>query len=381
MPAPERLSRYSHVDRRSLHAEPPAPQPRKGDLVEDPYAHLPEEALHPDLRPLYSEVGMAEAPESPLAQSQPVPRPEPAIEAPQADELRAEPIKPSIEPQPKTEPKPARRFLRRKPEPQPVIAAETVSAEKGGTTARRVAEIGAKAASLLSSGARIVRRKLRRSELKKSYTQGLILLHRRVFDRKLERLFFRPTASPLPSGAEQPAAPLSDGPVPQRVFDWAMTALPADLKNFVFVDFRAQRGRAMMLAARRNFEKIIGYEFDEAVFDDLQMNVAQFPRSLMTCRNIECLRGDRDGLAIPNQPAVLYFSNAFRERFLSLIMSHAATSYRLNPRRLYVILENAPAGLTTGQDDIFYRITPTWREKLALRFFSPIRVEIYRSLV
>jgi hypothetical protein len=160
-----------------------------------------------------------------------------------------------------------------------------------------------------------------------------------------------------------------------------MSAAPEDLKGYAFVDFRAQRGRVMMLAARRNFEKIVGFEYDDQLFDDLQMNVAQFPRSLMTCRNVECLRGDRDGVAIPDQPAVLYFSSAYRERFMSLIMSHVSTSYRLNPRRIYIMLENPHQGATIGQDDIFYRIPLPPRERALMKLFSPIRIEVYRSLM
>ncbi len=355
MPVPERLSRYSHADRRSLLTEPPAPQPHNDATADGRYLHLPEEALPPDMQAKYA-----------------------YEEQQQPPVLRAEPA-PAASLQPQPEPK----SVRLKPAPHPIQTDESRRAE---LKARRAA-MRAKAVSALYTGARTVRHNLRRSELEKTYTKSLIFLHSHLLDRKVERLFFRPTAQPLPAAAaEEPVVvsavpPLYDGPVPRLVFDWVMTALPADLKGFAFVDFRAQRGRAMMLAARRNFEKIIGYEYDDALFDDLQMNVAQFPRSLMACRNIECLRGDRDGLAIPNQPAVLYFANAFRERFLSLIMSHAATSYRLNPRRLYVILENVQGDMGTGQDDIFYKITPPAREKLALKFFSPIKVEIYRSLV
>ncbi len=244
----------------------------------------------------------------------------------------------------------------------------------------------ARAAAAMRQGASVIARNANRSQLEQNYAKATAALHTHVFDRKLEQLFFRPTIV----AAERQAATAAgdensvyryDGPVPRLVFNWAMSALPRDLKSYAFVDLRAQRGRAMMLAARRNFERIIGYEYDERLHDDLQMNVAQFPRSLMSCREIECMRGDLQGVIVPDQPVVLYFANAFRERFMSLLMSHITTSYRLHPRRMYIILENPPAAADLGPDEIFYRINLPMRERALLKMLSPVKLDVYRSLI
>lgn len=247
-----------------------------------------------------------------------------------------------------------------------------------------------RARSAVGSSVKAIARNTRREELQANYTRALVALHQRILDRKIEALFFHPTAIPASRDngentalftAANVARPVYDGPVPRHVFDWIMAALPADLKEYAFVDFRAQRGRAMLMASRRNFENITGYEYDAKTFDDLQMNVAQFPRSLMVCRNVEVVRGDRDGLAVPNQPAVLYFSNAYREPFLSLIMSQVTASYRLNPRRIYIILENPGDNTAIGQDGIFYNVKMPARQRGLMRFLSPVKAHIYRSLV
>jgi hypothetical protein len=261
-------------------------------------------------------------------------------------------------------------------------ASRAATAMQAGASIR--SRIGAGAKSAIGTGFGVLVRNSRKAELKANYKRALIALHRRVLDRKIEPLFFHPTVAPA-EGVAPVAVPAEaerfEGPIPARVFDWLMSALPADLKDFAFVDFRAQRGRATLLAARRNFESITAYEYDAKRFDDLQMNVAQFPRSLMVCRKIDVIRGDRDGLSIPNQPAVLYFANADREPFLSLIMSQVAASYRLNPRRIYVILENPGPNTVIGQDGIFYRIKLARRERMLMRVLSPLRADVYRSLV
>lgn len=233
-------------------------------------------------------------------------------------------------------------------------------------------------------GVERVARNLRKSQLRKRYVKLLELAHSRIFDRKLETLFFVPTlqrAAP-PADANGSSAPAMhyEGPLPRLAFDWAMSAAPYALKDYAFVDFQAGRGRAVLLAAQRRFEKIIGYEYDGQTFDDLMMNVAQFPRSLMGCRNVQCVRGDREGLTIPAQPSILFFSHALKPGFLSLIMTHVLTSYQLDPRRLYVMLENPAHSLSIGQDDIFYRITPPLPQRLQLKLFSPVNIAIYRSL-
>ncbi|MDZ4792275.1 MAG: hypothetical protein SGJ17_13895, partial [Hyphomicrobiales bacterium] len=238
-----------------------------------------------------------------------------------------------------------------------------------------------RAAAAMRQGASVIARNANRSQLEQNYAKAIAAIHTHVLDRKLEQVFFRPTILPVAPIAEKSSVYRYDGPVPRMVFHWAMSALPRDLKAYAFVDFRAQRGRAMMLAARCNFERIIGYEYDEKLHDDLQMNVAQFPRSLMACREIECVRGDLQGIILPDQPVVLYFSNAFRERFMSLIMSHVITSYRLHPRRMYIILENPPATADLGPDEIFCKINLPIRERALLKVLSPVRLDVYRSLV
>lgn len=220
---------------------------------------------------------------------------------------------------------------------------------------------------------------LRRRELRKRYGEALVFTHNRVLDRNLERLFFVPTLK----GARIAPSPdrniLYDGPVPGRVFDWAMAFLPKDLRGYAFIDFRAGSGRPMLLAAKHNFDRIIGFEFNAQAFDDLQMNIAQYPRSLMACRNIDCYRGDLDGVSIPDQPSVLYFQAAWREEMLGGVMDYVRETYRQSPRQLYVVLENADEGMSLEQDGIFRRLEPALQERVKLKLLSPLEFQVYSS--
>jgi hypothetical protein len=223
---------------------------------------------------------------------------------------------------------------------------------------------------------------LRRKEIRRRYGKVVAMTHGLVLDRQLEQHFFIPSLKAQRFAPDVERGIFYEGPVPAAAFNWAMSAVPKDLREYAFVDFRAGLGRAMLLAAQRNFERIIGYEYAPASYDDLQMNIAQFPRSKMVCRDVQCFRGDRSGISIPDQPCVLYFANAWREEFMEGIMSYVGESYRHKPRRLFVILENADEKTVLPGGEIFVRVEPQQlAEKLKLRLFSPMDFQIYRTLV
>ena len=209
-----------------------------------------------------------------------------------------------------------------------------------GKLSRTLAAARAKAGPALVKSAFWLAHNLRRREIRKRYNKALVFGHTRVADRSLEKLFFVPT---LQAQVIEPAPErgiLYDGPIPASVFNWVMTLVPDDLRQFAFVDIRAGRGRTALLAAKRNFNRIIAYEYDAKIFDDLSMNIAQYPRSLMACRNIDRYRGDVDGIFLPDQPCVIYVSGAWREQMIPGVMNYVRQTYRQSPRRMYVILEN-----------------------------------------
>ncbi len=250
-----------------------------------------------------------------------------------------------------------------------------------GALGKTVTAVREKAGPALAKTAFWVAHNLRRREIRKRYNRLLVLGHTRVADRKLEQLFFVPTRKAEQMNPAPDRGIHYDGPVPAAAFNWVMALMPSDLRQFAFIDIRAGRGRTAMLAAQRNFNRILAYEYDPETFDDLQMNVAQYPRSRMTCRNVDCYRGDVDGIRLPDQPCIIYFSNAWREPMIEGAMNYVRETYRQSPRRIYVILENAGDDTALAGDNIFDQIEPPLSERLKLRLLSPMDFKIYRSVV
>lgn len=264
---------------------------------------------------------------------------------------------------------------------EPEREARPAEPRKPGAFVRALQGARSKAGPALASGAFWLANNLRRREIRKRYNRALVFCHAKVLDRKLEELFFVPTRlderiDPAPERGIH-----YDGPVPSAVFSWIMAMMPADLRQFAFIDVHAGRGRTALLASKWNFNRILAYEYDPKIFDDLQMNIAQYPRSRMVCRNVDCYRGDIDGIRLPDQPCVIYFSSAWREKMIPGVMDYVRSTYRQSPRRIYVVFENVDQETALAGDGVFERIEPQLSERLKLRLLSPMDFRLYRSLV
>jgi hypothetical protein len=259
-------------------------------------------------------------------------------------------------------------------------AAEKPKKEGPNIAQRALAKARAKAVPMLQKSALWLAHNLQRRELRKRYSEAVIFTHNRVIDRGLEKLFFVPTLKGVVKSPAPERGIHYEGPIPSRVFNWVLASLPADVREFAFIDFRAGRGRTMLLAAKRQFDRIIGFEFDGQLFDDLQMNVAQYPRSLMKCRNIDCYRGDLEGIRVPNQASVLWFSGAWRDNMIPGVMDYVRQTYKQSPRALYVVFANAGEEEVLPNDPLFQRIEPNMSERVKLKLLSPMEFQFYRAI-
>ena len=229
-------------------------------------------------------------------------------------------------------------------------------------------------------------RRMRPKEWNRRRLALLSVIHRHVFDKSTEQLLFCKTPPLVVHHIEETEDGLRktffyDGPIPKKLLDWALSALPPDLKRYAFVDFRAGNGRTLLLAARRNFEYAAGYAFDAENTETLEMNLAQYPRSYLTCRDVRALRGDRDGVVIPSQPAVLFFPDSLSAGHLDIILTYVAASLRLDPRPLYLIFENAGRESGKEQMSLFENAPLSLFNKAKAFLFAPASIAVYRSKV
>jgi hypothetical protein len=234
--------------------------------------------------------------------------------------------------------------------------------------------------------ARSLTRRIRLRDWKRRRLAFLSHIHRHVFDRRTERLLFCKTpllevyhVEDTEKGPEKSF--FYQGPIPRKLLDWALSAVPQDLKRYAFVDFRAGNGRTLLLAARHNFEYAAGYAFDIEGSETLEMNLAQYPRTYLACRDVRALRGDRDGVLVPSQPAVLFFPDSLSAGHLDVILTYVITSLRLDPRPIYLIFENAGRERSREQMKLFEKVRLPLLNQVKAFLFAPASIAVYRSKV
>jgi hypothetical protein len=229
------------------------------------------------------------------------------------------------------------------------------------------------------------RERTRPERLKQDWREFLFWLHANA-DKGIEKLFFRPTAPTVPvAGLEVKGTNRAEAhdyrPTPKLVFDWALASVPEDdLSKFAFVDYGAGKGRVLLLASERPFAVIGGIEFATELHDDATMNIAQYPRSRMKCRNVECVHEDAAALGPLAGDAIHYFFDAFSREVFGEVLNGLVASYRNNPRRLYLILIDQEGEELIEQSGVFRRVELPPAERVKVKLFSPHGVAIYRSL-
>lgn len=252
---------------------------------------------------------------------------------------------------------------------------------RGGTGSWRF--VSGTAAPWLARAARASRDRLRPSALNADYRRALTLLHERVLDRGVESLLFVRTRQPV-GAAESQAISQEPGealhPTPAHVFEWAMEAVPEPLDHFTFVDLGAGRGRTLLLAAGHGFDKVIGIESAEALHDDCQMNIAQYPRSRMKCRDVECIHADVMAAPLPDGETVYYLFQPFEERTLRIVVERIVASYKRNPRRLYFVCVGMTSVPPVEASEVFLKVPLSRRLRAKLAALSPYPIIVYRSI-
>ncbi|MEC9369341.1 MAG: class I SAM-dependent methyltransferase [Pseudomonadota bacterium] len=230
-----------------------------------------------------------------------------------------------------------------------------------------------------------LKRNTRTKSLTGYYSALLLLLHRLGPDRAVEQLFFRPTREfvrltrlRIPTAARERGHDYY--PTPRLVFDWAMSLVGGGLDRSIFIDYGAGRGRPLLMACRFPFEKAIGVEISEELTDDCRMNIAQFPRSRMLCRDVECICTDVANYTPPAQDAVHYLFDPFEPEVFAALLDRMAAGNRVRRLASHIVT----IGMSTVSDgDIvakgYEQIRPTWRLRLKLALFSPYRIAVFRS--
>lgn len=116
-------------------------------------------------------------------------------------------------------------------------------------------------------------------------------------------------------------------------FHSAMGALGIDHRRFTFVDIGAGKGRALLLAARYGFKRIVGVEFARELVEVAQRNIQASRLSIPT----SILHQDATRYDLPDEPVVQFMYNPFGGKTMAAVARRTRASFDRNPRPLHVV--------------------------------------------
>lgn len=108
-------------------------------------------------------------------------------------------------------------------------------------------------------------------------------------------------------------------------------------RGFTFIDYGAGKGRVLLIAARYDFERVIGIELSEPLIRTAEGNVAAYERQHSRLCPIELVHADALAYELPATPCVLFFFDPFQAGLMQRIGRKVHESFLANPRKLFVI--------------------------------------------
>lgn len=143
--------------------------------------------------------------------------------------------------------------------------------------------------------------------------------------------------------------------VPLVTFTRMMSRLPADLSDYAFIDFGSGKGRALLLACRYGFKRVIGVEFATELHGIAERNIETYRRRWAPDATIVLINRNAVCYPIPDQKCVFYFFNPFGDQVLAEVVSNIEESYDRRPRKMFFLYVN-PHGAHVLHSRTFVRL-------------------------
>ncbi len=114
-------------------------------------------------------------------------------------------------------------------------------------------------------------------------------------------------------------------PTPVGDLDALLALVPFPIAATTFVDLGAGMGRAILLAARHPFARIVGVEISPALCAIANDNLAAIDRATLCCRDVRIKRADARAYAFPRGELVVYLYNPFDATIFGEVLDRLAT--------------------------------------------------------
>lgn len=121
-------------------------------------------------------------------------------------------------------------------------------------------------------------------------------------------------------------------------FERALSILGSRVNGFSFIDLGSGKGRVLMLAAQRQFCRVIGVELSPGLHAAALANIAAFGARNREAAPIECICADASAHELPAGDLVVFLYNPFDATLLARVRDRLVSAQ--NSRRLAVVYIN-----------------------------------------
>lgn len=126
-----------------------------------------------------------------------------------------------------------------------------------------------------------------------------------------------------------------------RVFARVFRDLPVELSDYVFLDLGSGKGRALLLASRFDFKRIIGVEISSELNEIAERNIALYERIRRgRGTHIELVCGDAGNYRLPDSDLVVYLYNPFHSDVLIKVLENIERLAVSSRRDVIVVYHN-----------------------------------------
>jgi hypothetical protein len=145
-----------------------------------------------------------------------------------------------------------------------------------------------------------------------------------------------------------------------------------DFPQFTFIDMGCGKGRMVLAASGYEFASVIGVEFSPSLCRIAERNLATCRLLRRHSRGVRIIECDATDFTVPGTPCIFFFYNPFSFDLFDVVIRNITSSYRENPRLLYLIL--------VGMSTMFPRISVIPGLKLLHSFSIPVGMWTNRSV-
>jgi len=116
--------------------------------------------------------------------------------------------------------------------------------------------------------------------------------------------------------------------------------LPVRHEEFVFIDLGSGKGRALLLAAKFPFRRLIGVEFARELHEIAEANVLNLPNPPGKEPQVQLHCMDATEFDFPREALVVFLYNPFGPEVIARVAQRLLDSYVAYPRPVYVLYIN-----------------------------------------